>query len=201
MIVNDLGSVTPEEGLALERELFLEGKDTAVIYTRDRPTVSLGRFNVLEKCVDTDYAERNGISVVRRMSGGSAIYSDQRQLVFSVVCGRSRFDSKTNSYEMICGCLIRTLAHLGIEAEFKPRNDVLVNGMKISGCAQYRDRDTLLHHGTLILGLDKNIVDRVLRPVKERKYPGLTSVEEILGYVPERKEIAEAFREGFGDLI
>ena len=200
MIVNDLGIVTPEEGLRLERGLFLEGKDTAIIYTRDRPTVSLGRFNVLDECVDTHYAEGNGITVVRRISGGSAIYSDQRQLVFSVVCNRSRFDSKTDSYETICGCLIRTLAHLGIKAEFKPRNDVLVNGRKISGCAQYRDRDTLLHHGTLILGLDRNVVDSVLRPIKERKYPGLTSVEEILGYTPERKEIEEAFREGFRDL-
>ena len=134
------------------------------------------------------------------MSGGSAIYSDQDQLVFTVVTDRSTFDDKMESYEVICGCLVGTLAHLGIKAEFKPRNDVLVNGMKISGCAQYRDRETLLHHGTLILKLNDGMMDGSLKIVKERKYPRLTSVEETLGYVPERKKIAEAFEKGFSGL-
>jgi lipoate-protein ligase A len=57
-----------------------------------------------------------------------------------------------------------------------------------------------LHHGTLILSLDQRMMDGVLRPVKERKYPGLTSIEEILGKVPERKKIIEAFEKGFEDL-
>ena len=92
---------------------------------------------------------------------------------------------------------MRTLAHLGIKAEYKPRNDVLVNGMKISGCAQYRDRERILHHGTLILRLDSGKMDGVLKKVKERKYPRLTSVEESLGYIPDRKRIIEAFEEGF----
>ncbi len=95
---------------------------------------------------------------------------------------------------------MKTLAHLGIDATYKPVNDVLVDGMKISGCAQYRDRDKLLHHGTLILRLDSERMDKVLRPVKERKYPGLTSVEGSLGYVPEREEILRAFEKGFEDL-
>lgn len=197
MHVTDLGIISPEEGLMAEERLFSEGRDSVIIYTRDRPTVSLGRFNVLEDSMDTDFAERNGISVVRRISGGSAIYSDSDQLVFSVVTDRSRFASKTDSYEALCGCLVRTLAHLSIKAEYKPRNDVLVNGMKISGCAQYRDRERILHHGTLILRLDSGKMDGVLKKVKERKYPRLTSVEESLGYIPDRKRIIEAFEEGF----
>ena len=110
---------------------------------------------------------------------------------------RTAFRDKEESYRTICGYLVDTLGILGIDAEYKPMNDVLVNGKKISGCAQYRDRDTLLHHGTLILKLDSDMMDGVLRPVKDRKYPGLTSVEEALGYVPERKEILKAFGEGF----
>ena len=197
MQVTDLGIITPDEGLRAEERLLREGRDSIIIYSRDMPTVSLGRFNVLDESVDTDFAERNGITVVRRISGGSAIYSDSGQLVFSVVTDRSRFASKMDSYETLCNCLVRTLAHLGIDAEYKPRNDVLVNGMKISGCAQYRDRERILHHGTLILRLDSVRMDGVLKRIKERSYPRLTSVEETLGHIPKREEIVEAFEKGF----
>ncbi len=200
MFFTDFGTISPDEGLSLEERMFRERKDCAVIYSRDRPTVSLGRFNVPDDCVDTSFVRENDIAVVRRMSGGSAIYTDSDQIVFTVITDRSSFDSKIDSYKIICSCLVRTLAHLGIEAEYKPKNDVLVKGMKISGCAQYRDRETLLHHGTLILKLDSNMMDGSLKRVKERKYPRLTSVEETLGYVPERKIIAEAFSEGFSEL-
>ena len=200
MIIKDFGIVTPEEGLEIEERLFSAGGDSLSIYTRCVPTVSLGRFSDPKGCIDEDYAKRESIHVIRRMSGGSPIYSDRDQLIFTVITGRDRFPSKTDSYEVLCNCLVKTLAHLGIDATYKPVNDILVDGMKISGCAQYRDRDKLLHHGTLILRLDSERMDKVLRPVKERKYPGLTSVEGSLGYVPEREEILKAFEKGFEDL-
>ena len=200
MFFKDHGIVSPDEGLMLEERLFREREPCLILYTRDRPTVSLGRFNSVDEYVDTSFTEKNGIAVVRRMSGGSAIYSDSDQLVFTVVTDRSSFADKMDSYRVICNCLVDTLAHIGIKAEYKPRNDVLVDGMKISGCAQYRDRETLLHHGTLILRLNEGMMDCSLRRVKERKYPRLTSVEESLGYVPERKKIAEAFEKGFSGL-
>ena len=59
---------------------------------------------------------------------------------------------------------------------------------------------TAIHHGTLILKLNERMMDGSLKRVKERKYPRLTSVEESLGYVPERKKIAEAFEKGFSGL-
>ena len=200
MFVTDHGIVSPDEGLMLEERLFRDRKRCIALYTRGRPTVSLGRFNNIDEYVDTSFTEKNDIAVVRRMSGGSAIYSDRDQLVFTVVTERSAFTDKMDSYKVICNCLVDTLAHLGIEAEYKPRNDVLVDGKKISGCAQYRDRETLLHHGTLILRLNEKMMDGSLRRVKERKYPRLTSVEESLGYIPERKKMTEAFEKGFSGL-
>ena len=197
MFLTDRGFISPEEGLELENRLLSERKRSLTIYSRDRPVVSLGRFNPVDEYVDESFAERNGITVIRRMSGGSAIYSDRDQLVFTFVTERTAFRDKEESYRTICGYLVDTLGILGIDAEYKPMNDVLVNGKKISGCAQYRDRDTLLHHGTLILRLDSGKMDGVLKKVKERKYPRLTSVEESLGYIPDRKRIIEAFEEGF----
>ena len=200
MFLTDHGIVSPDEGLMLEERLFRERKSCMILYTRDRPTVSLGRFNNADEYVDTPFTEKNNVTVVRRMSGGSAVYSDSDQLVFTMITDRSSFSDKMDSYKVICNCLVDALAHLGIKAEYKPRNDVLVGGMKISGCAQYRDRETLLHHGTLILKLNDKMMDGSLKRVKERKYPRLTSVEESLGYVPERKKIAEAFEKGFSGL-
>ena len=197
MFLTDKGLISPEEGLELEDRLLSEKKGSLTIYSRDRPTVSLGRFNPVGEYVDEEFARKNGVSIVRRMSGGSAIYSDSDQIVFTFVTERSSFKDKADSYRTICGYLVDALGILGIEAEYKPMNDVLVDGRKISGCAQYRDRDTLLHHGTLILRLNSRMMDGVLRPVKDRKYPGLTSVEESLGYVPEREKILKAFGEAF----
>lgn len=197
MFFSDKGFISPEEGLELENRLLSERKTSLTIYSRDRPTVSLGRFNPVSEYVDEDFAKRNDITIIRRMSGGSAIYSDSDQLVFTFVTDRSRFKDKGESYRTVCGYLVDTLGALGIDAEYKPINDVLVGRRKISGCAQYRNRDTLLHHGTLILRLDSGMMDGVLKPVKGRKYPGLTSVEDALGHVPERERILKAFREGF----
>ena len=197
MFLTDYGFISPEEGLELENRLLSEKKNGLIIYSRNRPTVSLGRFNPMDDYVDVGFAKKNKISIIRRMSGGSAIYSDEDQLVFTFITDRSSFRDKEESYRTICGYLVDTLGSLGIDAEYKPMNDVLVNGRKISGCAQYRNRDVLLHHGTLILRLNSKMMDGVLKPVKDRKYPGLTSVEDALGQVPEREKILKAFGEGF----
>lgn len=201
MLFSDAGIVSPEEGMRLETENFRRSDDSLLIYTRDRPTVSLGRFNETERYVDTDYAEEHSVTMIRRASGGSAVFTDSGQVIYSFSAPRDAFADKTESYKAVCGAVIGTLAHLGVKAEFKPVNDVLADGRKISGCAQYRDRDRVLLHGTLILRLDQRTMDSVLRPVKERKYGGLTSVEEMTGKMPKREEIAKAFEEGFRDLI
>lgn len=196
----DFGVVSPDRGLELEMEQLEHPYGRFIVYTRDRPTVSLGRFNDMEKCIDIGYAERNGISIVRRMSGGSAIYTDQGQLTFSVTLDREAFGSKEKAYSTVCNGLVRSLAHLGVVSEYKPSNDVLVNGRKISGCAQYRDRERILVHGSLIIRLDSGTMDSILMPIKKRKYGGLTSLEEHLGYIPDRRDIMESFKEGFRDL-
>ena len=197
----DLGYVTPQDGIEAESRL-LGGPSVpyGIIYTRDRPTVSLGHFSPAVTSVDTEYAEDHGISIIRRVSGGSAIYCDRNQITFSVITDRNRFADKEESYRILCGCLVKTLDILGIDAEYKPMNDVLVNRMKISGCAQYRDRSRLIHHGSLILRLDSETMDHVLYPVKERRYGRLTSIEECLGHIPEREMVRKAFDEGFAEL-
>ena len=89
--------------------------------------------------------------------------------------------------------------HLGIEASHKPVNDILVGGKKISGSAQCRNRDSIMQHGSIILSMDCDAVDRHLLSGKGSEW--MVSVEDMIGYVPERSIIIEALRTGFRDVF
>jgi len=193
----DLGIIDPCLGICTEQALFESHKDFLVLYSRNKPTVSLGRFKDVNESINIDYAKKNDITIVRRLSGGSAIYCDRNQITYSIILERDRFDSKEEAYKTVCDCVIASLTHLGVKAVYKPINDILVNDKKISGSAQYRDQEHLIQHGSVILRLDQKTMDSVLKPIKERKYSGLTSVKEILGYIPCREKIASAFMNGF----
>lgn len=171
-----------------------------MIYSRNRPTVSLGRFADVEESLFIDNVKKNDVTVIRRLSGGSAIFCDENQITYSVVVERDRFDSKEEAYRTICSCVVSALTSLGVRAVYKPVNDILVDGKKISGSAQYRDQGHLMQHGSIILRLDQRTMDSVLRPLKKRKYPGLTSVEEALGRIPRREEMISALVSGFSTL-
>jgi lipoate-protein ligase A len=203
----DLGSVDPAYGLAADRAIFESRSrgttgDTLHIYTRDRPTVSVGRFGDIEETVHTGYARDRGIAVLRRMSGGSSIYTDRAQVIYGVTVGRSEYNDREGSFAMICEALVASLEHLGVAAEHKPPNDVLADGRKISGSAQYRDREVVVQHGTLILDLDPaNVMDKVLRNPKIRSYSGMTSVRELIGEIPDRPTLAFALMCGFSETL
>ena len=196
----DLGTVTPEYSVCADKVLLdsYTGKDTLLIYSRDRPCVSVGRFRKTEGEVNTEYVKRNGIAVVRRVSGGSCIYSDGDQITYSLIISKDKLpETRNGSFAVICGAVADSLKELGVEGVHKPVNDVLVNGKKISGGAQARNRDAVLQHGSIILDINENIVASALKDIKKRSYDGLTSVRECLGYVPSRDIISAAIMSGF----
>lgn len=196
----DLGIVDPCTASCAEQALFESHGNALMIYSRNRPTVSLGRFADIEESLYIDNVKKNDVTVIRRLSGGSAIFCDENQITYSVVVERDRFDSKEEAYRTICSCVVSALTSLGVRAVYKPVNDILVDGKKISGSAQYRDQGHLMQHGSIILRLDQRTMDSVLRPLKKRKYPGLTSVEEALGRIPRREEMISALVSGFSTL-
>jgi lipoate-protein ligase A len=202
----DLGVVTPEYSVSVDKILLRrhssEDDDTLLIYSRDRACVSVGRYQRIDDTVDLGYTRRNNISVVRRISGGSNIYSDTDQLTYSVILSKDRLPSDKNaSFAVICGAVVTSLRKLKIDGEHKPVNDVLVNGKKISGGAQARSRNAVLQHGSIILDVDDRIVRSSLKDNKKRSYDGLTSMKECLGYIPSRDEISKAFIYGFSEVF
>ncbi len=124
--------------------------------------------------------EEFGIDCVRRWTGAGAVYHDQ-EITYGVIAPLNFFPKNIiESYRLICGWLVRALENLGIEAEFRPINDILVGNKKISGSAQTRRGGVLLQHGTLLYDLDlptmfsalnvsrEKISDKMIRSAEER---------------------------------
>jgi lipoate-protein ligase A len=179
--------------------------DTLHLYRRDPPGVSLGYFGDAEAEVDLAYCRSQGIAVMRRLSGGSAIYTDRRQLVYAFVSKGSLPDGPNQAYAEACGALVIAFRSLGVEAEFKPVNDVQHKGRKLSGSALTRKWGAALIHGTVLVEVDRGAMFRALRVDAEKvraknlPEPGarVTSLAEILGTVPSMEHVKAALVKGF----
>jgi lipoate-protein ligase A len=177
---------------------------------RWRPSaVSIGYFQSLEEEVDLEACQRMGVDVVRRLTGGGAVYHDHDgEITYSLIAPET--DPKVprdipESYRVICGCLVRALGHLGLKAEFRPINDILVGGRKVSGNAQTRRLGVVLQHGTVLIECDvrkmftvlkvseEKIRDKLIRTAEER----VTSIRRELGRQVSFGEVREALIKGF----
>lgn len=194
-------------------KLNAEGKSpNTVRFWRWLPsTVSIGCFQSVEREVDLEVAKRYGVDVVRRMTGGGAVFHDHGgELTYSVVCRQGEVpDDIIEAYRLICGGLLRGFQQLGLQAEFRPVNDVLVNGRKISGSAQTRRWGSVLQHGTVLISPNVRQMFELLRVSPEKisdkfiasVYERVTTVERELGRKPSFDEVREAMTKGFADAL
>jgi lipoate-protein ligase A len=134
-------------------------------FLRFPPTALIGRHQDLSREVDLEYCEANAIGLVRRITGGGAIYLDESQLGWELVFERKALGVATlpEVTEKICTAVAAGLSDLGIEASFRPRNDIEVGGRKISGTGGFYDGDVLIYQGTVLVDLDPERMVRALR--------------------------------------
>ncbi len=153
----------PQFNIASE-EYLLKQKDGFYIYLwKNAPSVIVGiNQNTLEE-VNLDYLENNGIKLVRRMTGGGAVYHDLNNICYTVI---APFDQSADNYKKFTAPVIEYLNSLGVKAEFSGRNDITVNGKKISGNAQTVFKNRIMHHGTLLFNTDMSALEGVLKPNK-----------------------------------
>lgn len=142
-----------------------KSEPTIRFYTWKPSAVSIGYFQELQREVDVDFCIESGIDFVRRRTGGGAVFHDSRgEITYSVLAPEATFPKGIiESYKIICGWVIAGLADIGIEAEFKPINDIVSNGKKISGNAQTRRDGILQQHGTILYDLDADTMFRCLK--------------------------------------
>ncbi|MBI9051858.1 MAG: lipoate--protein ligase family protein [Anaerolineaceae bacterium] len=144
--------------------------------------VSIGIFQGIHNEVNLQETKKQGVDVVRRMTGGGAVYHDKLgEVTYSIIAPVDHFPSNIMaSYELICADILSALSSMGIEAKFVPVNDILVKEQKISGNAQTRRDGILLQHGTILYQVDvetmfsllnvseQKISDKLIKSVKKR---------------------------------
>lgn len=165
--------------------------------------VSIGYFQGIRNEVNLETCKKLGVDCVRRWTGGGAVSHDQ-EITYAVIAPLNMFPKNIiESYRLICGWIVRGLENLGIKAEFKPINDILVNNKKISGSAQTRRGGVLLQHGTLLYDLDLKTMFSVLNVSKEKiSDKMIKNAEERVTCVSRhcsasKKEVYEALVEAF----
>ena len=165
----------PAYNLALEELLAAEYGREFLMLWRNGPSVIVGRNQNTLAEIDPDAVRELGIPVVRRTTGGGAVYHDLGNFNYTVA--RSGRLTGTEGFADSAGVVVAALHKLGIPAEFSGRNDILVNGRKVSGSARRVLRDRTLFHGTLLFDVDLSVLGRVLNPDPEKiRAKGIASV-------------------------
>ena len=149
---------------------FNEAGPTIRFYGWNPSAVSIGCFQDLEDEVDVQRCKELGIDIVRRRTGGGAVYHDkQGEITYSVICPETMVENDINAaYRQICGWIVKALGMVGISAEFRPINDITVNGKKVSGSAQTRRSGIFTQHGTVLFSVDTDVMFSVLKVDKEK---------------------------------
>ena len=142
---------------------------------QNRAAVIIGLNQDIHAEVDLDYAREHDIAVARRITGGGAVYHDLGNLNYTIV-GRST--DMERDYPEYTRHMLKALQALGLEAELSGRNDILVNGRKVSGYAKRVYKDRLMVHGTLMYDVDIDRLTRVLTPPSDKlASKGIASVK------------------------
>lgn len=194
-------STDPRYNLALEEYAFknFDLKDDYVILWRNGPSIIVGKNQCTLEEINSQYVSDNNINVIRRITGGGAVYHDLGNLNFSFITKVSKLeniDFKKYTYPVI-----NALSKLGVDCELSGRNDLTLDGKKFSGIAQSITKERLLNHGTLLFNSHLDTLGKALNVKKEKiESKGIKSVRSrvtnIKDYLKSDIDVLE-----FRDLI
>ena len=158
---------------------------------QNRPAVIVGYNQEVNTEVNLDYLKEKGIDLVRRVTGGGAVYHDMENLNYTIV-GRS--EDLERDYPEYASIMVKALQTLGVPATLSGRNDILVEGRKVSGFAKRVCKDRLMVHGTLMYNVDVDVLTHVLNPSTTKlQSKGIASVRSrvanLCDYLPEIPDI------------
>ncbi len=168
-------SNNPYHNLALEEVLFRNVEGSILYLWQNDNTIVVGKNQNTFEEINAAEVERQNINVVRRGTGGGAVYHDLGNLNFSVIVDIK--EDEFYEYSSFLEPVIRALKYFKIEATLQGRNDLVVNGAKISGNAQMLSGNRVLHHGTLLINSDLSVLSAALKVSKSKlQSKGIKSV-------------------------
>jgi lipoate-protein ligase A len=181
-------------------------------FMRFPPTALIGRHQDLSREINLDFCADNDIGVVRRVTGGGAIYLDEGQLGWELVFHRASLGiaNLPDVAAAICNAAAAGLRKLGVKARFRPRNDIEVDGRKISGTGGFFDGDILIYQGTVLVDMNPAQMVRALNipAAKVAKHDldtaeqRVVTLKELLGEdLPDIETIKAALIDGFTGML
>jgi lipoate-protein ligase A len=181
-------------------------------FLRFPPTALIGRHQDLSREINLDYCAANGVGTVRRITGGGAIYLDEGQLGWELVFHRASLGiaALPDIAREVCNAAAAGLRELGVDARFRPRNDIEVDGRKISGTGGFYDGDILIYQGTVLVDLDPERMVSALRipesKLAKRKLDSgaerVVTLKALLGSsLPDLETVQRALIRGFREVL
>jgi lipoate-protein ligase A len=213
----DTGLLSGAENMAWD-EALLQARVEGLIpdtlrYLRFFPPVALvGYHQAVAEEIRLDYCQQEKIEINRRITGGGAIFFDEGQLGWELIASRKTIALGLTMEEItgaICRAAVRGLGTLGLEARFRPRNDIEIQGRKISGTGAAFEGDIFLFQGTLLIDFHLEHLIKALRiPTEKLNHKELTSarervtsLKEQLGERPTLEKVKKALEKGFSDEL
>lgn len=209
--VIDTGLRPAAENIALNRAL-LDARQAGEIcntlrFLQFAPAALIGFHQSAEQELDLDYCRAHGIAVQRRITGGGAIYFDETQIGWELYLHKRDLGTADMAAiaRRICEAAARGIRTLGVDAQFRPRNDIEVEGRKISGTGGVFEGDALMYQGTLLVRFDVEKMLRVLRiPAEKLSDKAIASARDrvanladLLGHVPSLPQVKMALTDAF----
>lgn len=195
--VDNKGITDPQINLAIEEYLLRTmdtDEDSFLLFYINEPSIIIGKNqNTIEE-IDTDFVDENGIKIVRRLSGGGAVFHDLGNLNYSFI---TKDDGESfRNFKKFTEPVVSALAKMGVKAELIGRNDLLVDGRKISGNAQFSTQGRMFSHGTLMFDTE---IDTVVSALKVRKdkieSKGIKSIRSRVANITEYLEVPMSIEE------
>lgn len=176
-------SVDPFYNLAFEEYIQRNKRDgDYLLLWQNANTIVVGRNQNTEQEINRAFVEQHHIQVVRRNTGGGAVYHDLGNLNYSFITDLENAEERTAS--RFTAPIVSALRHMGLDAEASGRNDILVSGRKVSGTAQCLINRRLLHHGTLLFDSNPSMIEGALRVDPEKfRSKGIQSVRSRVGNI------------------
>ncbi|HAQ08077.1 MAG TPA: lipoate--protein ligase [Bacillus bacterium] len=198
LFIENKGITDPRINLAIEEYALknLDINETYLLFYINEPSIIIGKNqNTIEE-INTEYVENNGIHVVRRLSGGGAVYHDLGNLNFSFI---TKDDGESfHNFMKFTEPVVKALLKLGVNAELSGRNDLLAEGRKISGNAQFSTKGRMFSHGTLLFDSEIESVVSALNVKKDKiESKGIKSIRSRVANISEfltEKVTIEEFR-------